>query len=127
VFVCGPDGFMSQAKNLLLKSGLEESQYHQEFFSVGSTTQAPLKKVTISVNGNVFEGDNQTSLLDQAENAGLPIANSCRAGLCGACKVSVESGQVHHPDVPALQEHERNEGYALACCAVPTTDIEVVS
>ena len=127
VFVCGPDGFMSKAKSLLLKSGLDESQYHQESFGGGATTQAPLKKVTISVNGNVFEGDNQTSLLDQAENAGLPIANSCRAGLCGACKVTVESGQINHPNVPALQEHERNEGYALACCAVPTTDIEVVS
>lgn len=127
VFVCGPDGFMQKAKNLLLKKGLPESHYHQETFGVSPATQQPLKKVTISVNGRLFEGDNQSSLLEQAENAGAPIANSCRAGLCGACKVTVESGAVHQPDVPALQEHERNQGAVLACCAIPQTDLEVVS
>ena len=57
---------------------------------------------------------------------GVSIASSCRAGFCGACKVTLESGQVHQPDVPALQDHERNMGQVLACCCVPQTDIEVV-
>ncbi len=57
---------------------------------------------------------------------GIPIANRCRAGFCGACKVKVESGKVHQPDAPALQEHERNMGMVLACSCVPETDIEVV-
>ncbi len=127
VFVCGPDGFMQKAKNLLLKTGLPEANYHQEAFGVNQTAQQPLKSLTLSVNGNVFVGDNQKTLLEQAEDAGVPIANSCRAGLCGACKVTVESGNVHQPDVPALQDHERNMGVALACCCVPETDIEVVS
>ncbi|WP_282175520.1 hybrid-cluster NAD(P)-dependent oxidoreductase [Vibrio nereis] len=127
VFVCGPDGFMQKAKNLLLKKGLPEACYHQEAFGVGAISQQSLKQVTISVNGHLFTGDNQKTLLDQAEDAGAPIANSCRAGLCGACKVTVESGKVHQPDVPALQEHERNMGVVLACCCVPETDIEVVS
>lgn len=127
VFVCGPDGFMQKAKNLLLKKGLPEACYHQEAFGVGEISQQPLKQVTISVNGHLFSGDNQKTLLEQAEDAGAPIANSCRAGLCGACKVTVESGKVHQPDVPALQDHEINMGVVLACCCVPETDIEVVS
>lgn len=127
VFVCGPDGFMQKAKNLLLKKGLAEDNYHQEAFGVSQTSQQPLKELTLSVNGHVFVGNNQKTLLEQAEDAGAPIANSCRAGLCGACKVTVESGKVHQPDVPALQDHERNMGVALACCCVPETDIEVVS
>ncbi|KJY84697.1 flavodoxin [Vibrio galatheae] len=127
VFVCGPDGFMQKAKNLLLKKGLPEENYHQEAFGVSQTSQQPLKELNLSVNGYVFKGNNQKTLLEQAEDAGVPIANSCRAGLCGACKVNVESGQVHQPDVPALQDHERNMGIALACCCIPETDVEVVN
>lgn len=127
VFVCGPDGFMQKAKNMLMKKGLPEEHYHQEAFGVSNISQQPLKQITISVNGHLFKGDNQKTLLEQAEDAGAPIANSCRAGLCGACKVTVESGKVHQPDVPALHEHERNMGMVLACCSVPQTDIEVVS
>ncbi|MGY5537340.1 MOSC N-terminal beta barrel domain-containing protein [Vibrio brasiliensis] len=127
VFVCGPDGFMQKARNLLIKKGLPEENYHQEAFGVSQISQQPVKELMLSVNGHVFKGDNQKTLLEQAEDAGASIANSCRAGLCGACKVTVESGVVHQPDVPALQEHERNMGVVLACCSVPQTDVEVVS
>ncbi len=127
VFVCGPDGFMQKAKNLLLKQGVDENSYHQEAFGVAQQPMKENKSLQLSVNGNIFEGDNQSTLLEQAEVAGVPIAHSCRAGFCGACKVKVESGKVHQPDVPALQEHERNMGVVLACCCVPETDIEVIS
>ncbi|HDV0902821.1 TPA: hybrid-cluster NAD(P)-dependent oxidoreductase [Vibrio fluvialis] len=126
VFVCGPDGFMQKAKSLLLKQGLPEAAYHQEAFGVAQTAPKEFKTLQLSVNGNVFEGNNQTTLLEQAEAAGIAIASSCRAGFCGSCKVTVESGLVHQPDVPALQEHERNMGVVLACCCIPETDIEVV-
>jgi len=63
--------------------------------------------------------------LEQAEDAGIAIANSCRAGLCGACKVTLDAGQVNHPDVPALPKSERHQGQILACCSVPQTDIDV--
>jgi len=126
VFVCGPDGFMNKAKNLLIKQGVAENAYHQEAFGVAQQVAKEHKTLQLSVNGHLFEGHNQATLLDQAEAAGVAIANSCRAGFCGSCKVRVESGQVHQPDVPALQEHERNMGMALACCCVPETDLEVV-
>ncbi|NOH71207.1 MOSC domain-containing protein [Vibrio pectenicida] len=127
VFVCGPDGFMQKAKNLLLQKGLAEECYHQEAFGVSQISTKPFQELQLSVNGRVFTGNNQKPLLDQAEDAGISIANSCRAGLCGACKVTVESGKVHQPDVPGLQGSERNMGVVLACCCVPETDIEITS
>ncbi len=126
VFVCGPAGFMQKAKSLLITLGLPDSSYHQEHFALESEIKNPLKKINISINGAIFVGDNQTPLLQQAEGAGLNIANSCRAGLCGACVVTLESGEVDHTDVPAITAAERNEGKILACCCVPSTDIEVV-
>ncbi|WP_353499625.1 hybrid-cluster NAD(P)-dependent oxidoreductase [Vibrio sp. CB1-14] len=127
VFVCGPDGFMQKAKNLMLKKGLAEDHYHQEAFGVATATEDSVKALQISIDGNVFEGDNQKTLLEQAEDAGMSIAHTCRAGFCGACKVTVESGLVHQPDVPAIQESEIAEGKVLACCSVPRTDVEIVS
>lgn len=87
----------------------------------------PVKKVTISINGNIFEGDNQSTLLEQAEDANLTITNSCRSGFCGACKMDLESGKVDQPDVPALLPGEIEEGKVLACCCVPKSDVELVS
>ncbi|WP_428468392.1 MOSC N-terminal beta barrel domain-containing protein [Photobacterium minamisatsumaniensis] len=127
VFVCGPDAFMSQAKDQLQQAGLALSNYHQEAFGVAKKQTIKEQTFTVSVDGNLFEGNNQKTLLEQAEDAGIMIANSCRAGLCGACKVTVESGMVDQPDVPALLPGEKEAGKVLACCCVPKSDIEVVS
>lgn len=127
-FVCGPSGFMQKAKNLLLKLGIDESNYHQEMFGIEAGHSTPeMKSLTLSINGAIFTGDNQTPLLLQAEKAGLSITNSCRAGFCGACTMTLESGEVNQPDVPALTDEDRIAGKVLACCCVPQTDIEVVS
>ncbi|GEM75812.1 hybrid-cluster NAD(P)-dependent oxidoreductase [Vibrio sagamiensis] len=123
VFVCGPDGFMQKAKNLLLKKGLPVDNYHQEAFGVAFTAPKEIKQVELEFNGTRFVGNNQKTLLEQAEDAGKSIVHSCRAGLCGACKVNVVSGQVDQPEVLALTEEERAMGTVLACCAVPTTDV----
>lgn len=127
VFVCGPDGFMEKAKNLLLRKGLPEENYHQEAFGVSSVTSRPEKSIAIDFNGTKVVGNNQKTLLDQLEDAGKVVSNSCRAGLCGACKVQLTSGKVHHPDVPALTGEERAMGTVLACCAVPETDVTVTN
>ena len=87
----------------------------------------PVKKVNISIDGNIFEGDNQSTLLEQAENAGLYVTNSCRSGFCGACKMTLESGNVDQPDMPALFPGEIEEGKVLACCCVPKSDVELIS
>ncbi len=125
VFVCGPDGFMQKAKNLLLKKGLPEENYHQEAFGVSSVTVKPEKSVEIEFNGSRITGNNQKTLLEQLEDAGKMVSNSCRAGLCGACKVNLKSGQVEQPDVPALSAEERATGKILACCAIPETDVTI--
>ncbi|NMV22049.1 2Fe-2S iron-sulfur cluster binding domain-containing protein, partial [Vibrio parahaemolyticus] len=82
-------------KSLLLRKGLPEENYHQEAFGVSSLMSKPEKSLAIDFNGTKVVGNNQKTLLDQLEDAGKVISNSCRAGLCGACKVQLTSGQVH--------------------------------
>lgn len=127
VFVCGPEGFMQKANNLLLEMGLPESQYHQEAFGIASQTVVEKQELSITINGAQFIGDNQRSLLVQVEDAGFEIASSCRAGLCGLCKVSVTSGDYSQPDVPALLAEDREANQVLACCCVPRGDISIES
>ena len=49
----------------------------------------------------------------------------CRAGICGSCKQTLVSGEVDHPDAPAISAAERAEGKILTCCAVPLTDLVI--
>ncbi|EGU36069.1 ferredoxin/oxidoreductase [Vibrio sp. N418] len=125
VYVCGPEGFMQQAKSMLLQVGMNEDQYHQEAFTAMRVEHTVEQTVTVKVNSHQFVGDNQRTMLEQAEEAGVNIPNSCRAGLCGACRVKVVSGKVTHAQVPALDHIDVAGGEALACCAVPSSDIEV--
>ena len=115
----------------------KEKEYYKDSGSIATTPQVtvnPIKveedtkseEITISLNGNLFKGNTQDPLLNQAEAAGLNINNSCRAGLCGACRVTLESGDVEQEDSPALNQQLKDAGMILACCSVPKTDIEVV-
>ncbi|MGR3753216.1 MOSC domain-containing protein [Edwardsiella anguillarum] len=98
VYVCGPAGFMAQVQTLLLAAGLPVEQWHQEHFgeAVRSDNRA-YRSVQIRINGNTFRGNNQASLLAQAESAGVSMACSCRAGVCGKCKVLLNAGSVEQP------------------------------
>lgn len=40
--------------------------------------------------------------------------------------MTLESGEVDQPDVPALLPGEKESGKVLACCCVPKTDVELV-
>ena len=123
VFVCGPEAFMVAAKKLLLTMGVSPARYHQEAFGPLVGEMVDLENVDINIQGHVFRGNNQQTLLEQAENAGIMMDYSCRAGFCGACKMTVISGDVKQPDVPALLPQERQQGKVLACCCVPKTDV----
>ena len=72
-----------------------------------------------------IEGNNHQSLLEQGENAGLILAYSCRAGMCGRCKVKLESGEVEQLASDGLTAEEKQQGYILACSCVPKTDVVI--
>ncbi|MDB2384266.1 hybrid-cluster NAD(P)-dependent oxidoreductase [Endozoicomonas sp.] len=125
-FVCGPAGFMKASRAILTRAGLPQNYYHQESFGEQKVDASGNEKVIqVSINGQLFQGNNQQPLLDQAESEGMPLPYNCRAGLCGVCKVKVASGRVNQPDVSGLMQDEIEQGYVLACCSVPETDIEL--
>ncbi|WDE05775.1 MOSC domain-containing protein [Thalassomonas viridans] len=142
VFVCGPAAFRDNAKQLLLSLGLPESAYHFESFGApkkpvqeqsGQTSPEQAnkpktpKKVSILFDSwdKQVTGNNSEPLLDQGEAAGLILPYSCRGGMCGSCKVKLESGEVEQLASDGLTDNEKKQGYILACSCIPTTDIVI--
>jgi uncharacterized protein len=70
-----------------------------------------------------ISGNNQQTLLEQGEAAGLILPYSCRAGMCGSCKMRLVGGEVLQNATDGLSAQEQSDGYILACSCVPKTDV----
>lgn len=82
-------------------------------------------EVELSPGGEVFEVADGETILDAALRAGIQLQYGCRHGNCSTCKYLVEDGEVDYGRASAysLPDNEREEGYALLCCAKPVTDL----
>jgi glycine betaine catabolism B len=76
--------------------------------------------VLFSKSGKEVTCDGEESILDLAEQEGVKIRFSCRAGNCGACKKRKLEGVTKYQGEPeALEEDEQQEGYILTCISYP--------
>ncbi len=136
-FICGPGPFMDASEAALKSNGMSEDRVHIEVFrslesdpfaevvlAEPSDDDEPPATATVELDGetHTVSWPRSTVLLDVLLAKGLDAPFSCREGHCMTCACILKDGQVRMLVNDALSQNDIDDGYILACQAVPETD-----
>jgi ferredoxin-NADP reductase/DMSO/TMAO reductase YedYZ heme-binding membrane subunit len=150
IHLCGPEDMMPPVQQMLRELGVPPSQIRTEVFQSGGqlmaesvptdapappTAQDPTAdsvptsngdgaQITFALSGKTASAKGST-VLETAEEAGVPINFECRSGICGTCKTRLLSGRVEMETRDALSAADVANHLILACQAKPVEDITV--
>jgi ring-1,2-phenylacetyl-CoA epoxidase subunit PaaE len=138
VWLCGPFGLISDAREVLADLGVAKDKVHFELFYVDepppevvrreAVVEGDTSEVTVVLDGRTTTSTmpKEGTILDGAAATRTDLPFACKGGVCGTCRAHVTSGQVDMRRNYALDEDEVERGFVLTCQTHPVDDAVTV-
>jgi len=122
--------FLGQMKSYVLwgrRSGRRTLRPMQATAHVKGHGAANTYKVTFETpfGISIVDCPSDEYVLDKAQQEGLELPFSCRAGACSRCAGKVLSGSVDQSEQAYLDEDQLDAGYILTCVSKPLSDVTI--
>jgi ferredoxin-NADP reductase len=121
IYTCGPEPLLEAVERHC--RAWPEGSLHIERFSPkerGAPARTDAFDVELATSGMTLTVPPDKSILEVAEEAGVPVLHSCREGTCGTCETTVLDGQVDHRD-SLLTPAEQAAGDTMFICVSRAT------
>jgi len=125
-YLCGPEGLMDLAGDLLNRRGISGERIQRTRFSasfVELDNDNPGGQVQFTRTGQQVDSPGDASLLDIAEASGLSPKHGCRMGICHQCSCRKTSGSVINRLTG--QTSGRGEETIQICVSVPAGAVSI--
>ncbi len=135
VFCCGPASYMAAIRQMLESLGHDRSRYHEESFDFTTGDDGTSDRVaepalagfrvTFTRSGQSIVCPAESTVLAAARARSIRLPSACTKGVCGTCKSRLVSGTVDMQHGGGIRQREIDAGFALLCCAKPTSDLVI--
>lgn len=114
-YACGPPAMLETYQELAAAAGWPTARVHLERFIAPERDPGHPFTAVVASTGRRLAVAPGVSLLTALLDAGLPVPNLCRQGVCGECRIPVRGEAIEHRDL-VLSDDEKAAGDTLLCC-----------